>query len=72
MDTKRRKIQLELAFMAEGRGKTPMAVDKGTEVPKVKRKSEEPALPVLSMEEIVKRENFNTLGLALLAKQGIA
>jgi hypothetical protein len=25
MDTKRRKIQLELPFMAEGRGEAPMA-----------------------------------------------
>ncbi len=47
MGTKRRKIQLELAFMAEGRGEAPMAADKGTEVSKAKRKPENPALPVL-------------------------
>jgi len=46
MDAKRRQIQLELAFMAEGRGEAPMAADKGTEVPKAKRTPEDPALPV--------------------------
>jgi RNA-directed DNA polymerase len=58
MDAKRRKIQLELAFMTEGRGETPMTVDKGTEVSKAKRKPEDPALPVLLMEEICQRENL--------------
>jgi hypothetical protein len=47
MGVKRRKIQLELAFMAEGRGEAPMAADKGTEAPRAKRKPEDPALPVL-------------------------
>ncbi|MCH8118527.1 MAG: hypothetical protein IIC00_02230 [Planctomycetes bacterium] len=47
MDAKRRKIQLELAFMAEGRGDAPMAADKGTEVSRAKRTPEDPALPVL-------------------------
>ncbi|KKL07821.1 hypothetical protein LCGC14_2582190 [marine sediment metagenome] len=68
MNTKRRKIQLELAFMTEDRSEAPKAVGKGTEVSKAKRNPEDPALPVLLMEEIVKRENFNTLGLALLAQ----
>jgi len=58
MDAKRRKIQLELAFMAEGRGEAPMAADKGTEVPKAKRSPEDPALPVLLMEEICQRESL--------------
>ena len=58
MDTKRRKIQLELAFMAEGRSEAPMAVSKGTEVSKAKRTPEDPALPVLLMEEICQRENL--------------
>ncbi len=31
MGTKRQKIQLELAFMAEGRGEAPMTADKRTE-----------------------------------------
>ncbi len=47
MDARRRKIQLELAFMAESRGEAPMAADKGTEASKAKRKPEDPALPVL-------------------------
>jgi RNA-directed DNA polymerase len=58
MGSKRQKIQLELAFMAEGRGEAPMAADKGTEVSRAKRKPEDPALPVLLMEEICQRENL--------------
>ena len=58
MGTKRQKIQLELAFMAESRGEAPMTVGKGTDVPKAKRKPEDPALPVLLMEEICQRENL--------------
>ncbi len=37
MGTKRRKIQLELAFMAESRGEAPMAADKGAEASRAKR-----------------------------------
>lgn len=58
MGAKRRKIQLELAFMAESRGEAPMAADKGTEASKAKRTPEDPALPVLLMEEICQRENL--------------
>jgi len=58
MGTKQQKTQLELAFMAEGRSEAPMAASKGTEVPKAKRKPENPALPVLLMEEICQRENL--------------
>jgi RNA-directed DNA polymerase len=58
MGAKRQKIQLELAFMAESRGEAPMAADKGTEASKAKRDSEDPALPVLLMEEICQRENL--------------
>ena len=47
MGTKRRKNQMELAFMAEGRGETPMAANKGAEVPMAKRESEDPALTIL-------------------------
>ncbi len=49
MDAKRRKIQLELAFMAEGRGEAPMVADKGAEASRAKRKPEDPALAVLLM-----------------------
>jgi RNA-directed DNA polymerase len=49
---------MELAFMAEGRGEAPMAVNKGTEVPMVKLEPEDPALTVLLMEQICQRENL--------------
>jgi len=58
MGAKRRKIQMELAFMAEGRGEAPMAGNKGTEVPMAKHESEDPALTVLLMEQICQRENL--------------
>jgi len=58
MGAKRRKIQMELAFMAEGRGEAPMAANKGTEVSMVKRESEDPALTILLMEQICQRENL--------------
>ena len=58
MGTKRQKIQMELAFMAEGRGEAPMAVNKGTEVPMAKRDPEDPALTILLMEQICQHENF--------------
>ncbi len=37
MGARRQKNQLELAFMADGRGEAPMAAGKGTEVSKAKR-----------------------------------
>ena len=49
MNAKRQKIQLDMAFMADGRGEAPMAVNKGTEVPVAKREPEDPALAVLLM-----------------------
>lgn len=58
MGTKRQNIQMELAFMAEGRGEAPKAVNKGTEVPMAKRESEDPALAVLLMEQVCERENL--------------
>ncbi len=59
MGAKRRKIQMELAFMAEGRGEAPMVVNKGTEVPMAKLETEDPALTVLLMEQICQRENLS-------------
>ena len=59
MGTARQKIQMELAFMAEGRDEAPMAVNKGPEVPMAKRESEDLALPVLLMEQICQRENLS-------------
>jgi len=58
MGTKQQKTQMELAFMAEGRGEAPMAAHKGTEVPMTKREPEDPALTVLLMEQICQRENL--------------
>jgi RNA-directed DNA polymerase len=59
MGTERRKIQMELAFMAEGRGEAPRTANKGTEVPMAKREPEDPALTVLLMERICQRENLS-------------
>jgi RNA-directed DNA polymerase len=59
MGAKRQKIQMELAFMAEGRGEAPMAANKGTEVSMAKHESEDPALTVLLMERICQRENLS-------------
>ena len=58
MGTKRWKTQMELAFMTEGRSEAPSAVDKGTEVSMAKRKPEDPALPVLLMEQVCQRDNL--------------
>ena len=58
MGTERRKIQMELAFMAECRGEAPRVAHEGTEVPMAKRASEDPALPILLMEQICQRENL--------------
>jgi RNA-directed DNA polymerase len=58
MGTKRQKIQMELAFMVEGRGEAPMATNRGTEVPMAKREREDPALTVLLMEQVCQRENL--------------
>jgi len=60
MGKERQKIQLELAFMTEGRSEAPMAVGKGTEVSRTKCKPEDQAFGVLLMEEIVERENLKT------------
>jgi len=58
MGKKRQKIQLELAFIAEGRGETPKAVIEGIELSMAKRSPESPALPDLLMEEVCQRENL--------------
>jgi RNA-directed DNA polymerase len=60
MGTKRRKTQMELAFMSEGRGEAPMAANKRAEVPMAKREPEDPALTVLLMERICQRENLRS------------
>jgi RNA-directed DNA polymerase len=58
MGKQRQKIQLELAFMSEGRGETPMTDIEGIEKSMAERKPESPALPDLLMEEVCQRENL--------------
>ena len=58
MGKKRQKIQLELAFMAEGRAEPPKAAIEGIELSMAKRRPESPALPDLLMEEVCWRENL--------------
>jgi RNA-directed DNA polymerase len=57
MSDKRQKNQLELAFMAEGRGEAPMAAEEGTESLRAKRRAENPAIGKQLMEEVCEREN---------------
>ena len=66
MSDKRQKNQLELAFLAGSRSEFPMAVSGGTESLMAKRKAESPAITEQLMEEVVERENFNSLGLPTL------
>ena len=58
MGKRRQKIQMELAFMAEGRGETPKAATKGTELSMAERRAESPAIGDLLMEEVCRRENL--------------
>jgi RNA-directed DNA polymerase len=58
MDTKRQKIQLELALMTANKGETPRAVTEGIEASMAKCRPEHPALTDLLMEEVCKRENL--------------
>lgn len=58
MGKKRQEIQLELAFMAEGRGEPPKAATEGIELSMAKRRPESPALPDLLMEKVCQRENL--------------
>jgi len=58
MGSKRRNNQLELAFMAEGKGETPMAAVEGTELPAAKHDPESLALTEYLMEEVCQRENL--------------
>jgi RNA-directed DNA polymerase len=58
MGRKRQNNQLELAFMAEGRGETPRAAIEGTELPVAKHDSESPASTERLMEEVCQRENL--------------
>jgi len=58
MSGKRRKNQLLLAFMAEGRDEFPMAAIEGTEPRVAKRPSESPTQTDSLMEEVCQRDNL--------------
>ena len=58
MDGRQRKIQLELAFSAEGRGEAPKTAAEGTEPSMAKSATESPATERL-MEEVCERENVS-------------
>ena len=55
MGTGRRKIQMELAFMSEGRGEAPRAGNKGTEVSMAKRSFEDLPEPTESQQALKKQ-----------------
>jgi RNA-directed DNA polymerase len=55
---KRQNNQMELAFMAEGRGETPRAASEGTELSTAKHDTESPASTEHLMEEVCQRENL--------------
>ena len=57
MSEERRKIQLELAFMDEGRSEAPRASWEGTETLAAKRGTESPAVDERWMERVCEREN---------------
>ncbi len=58
MSGKRQKNQLLLAFMAEGRGESPMAAVEGTEPRVAKQSSESPTQTDSLMEEVCQRDNL--------------
>ena len=69
MDGKQRKIQLELAFPAEGKGEAPKTAEEGTEPSTVKSATERPATDRL-MEEVCERENVNKALRRVRSNQG--
>ena len=58
MSSKRQKTQLRLAFAAESRGESPMAVGEGTELPVAKRDAQSPTHTASLMEEVCQRDNL--------------
>ena len=67
MSGKRQNNQWELAFMASGMGESPDAAHEGTEPQMATRSTESPAKNQQRMEEVCRRENFDSLGLPRLA-----
>ena len=58
MGRKRQNNQMELAFMAEGRGETPTAAVEGSELSVAKHDTESPASTEHLMEEVCQRDNL--------------
>jgi len=69
MDGKQQKIQLELAFPAEGRGEAPKTAEEGTEPCTAKSATERPATERL-MEEVCERENVSKALRRVISNQG--
>jgi RNA-directed DNA polymerase len=72
MSDRRQKNQLELAFVAEGRGEAPGTAEEGTESPAAKRTAESPAIGEQLMEEVCGRENCKQALARVKANQGSA
>lgn len=70
MSSKRQKIQLELAFAAEGRGEAPKTVAEGSELPMAGRQPESPADGERLMEEVCGRRNLEDALRRVRANQG--
>ena len=70
MSVKRRKNQLFLAFMAEGRGEAPTAAREGAEAPAAKRETEGPAQSERLLEEVCDRANLLKALKQVKANQG--
>jgi len=69
MDGKQQKIQMELAFPAEGRGEAPKTAGEGTEPFTAKSAPERPATERL-MEEVCERENVSKALRRVISNQG--
>ncbi len=69
MDGKQQKIQMELAFPAEGRGEAPITAGEGTEPSTAKSATERPATEQL-MEEVCERENVSKALRRVISNQG--
>jgi RNA-directed DNA polymerase len=69
MDGKQQKIQMELAFPAEGRGEAPKIAGEGTEPFTAKSAPERPATERL-MEEVCERENVSKALRRVISNKG--
>jgi RNA-directed DNA polymerase len=69
MDGKQQKIQLNLAFPAEGKGEAPKTAEEGTEPFTAKSATERPATEQL-MEEVCERENVSKALRRVISNRG--